>query len=163
MISDTIRQRLEERFSSELPEFYKENYFWLDTTKEFADGIDELELPGVKTLKLTGSNNFEVKKLLSTDDLTSNYLIYDPLSYAKDQHDDWLLDIKLYSEEFRADLVSLQMEELNIEPSLAMQKTVKLYPKFFDNKERKTKLKNLNKDTKAHFNYILILYLCFAV
>lgn len=162
MISDTIRQRLEERFSSELPEFYKRRIiFWLDTTKEFADGIDELELPGVKTLKLTGSNNFEVKKLLSTDDLTSNYLIYDPLSYAKDQHDDWLLDIKLYSEEFRADLVSLQMEELNIEPSLAMQKTVKLYPKFFDNKERKTKLKKFEQRYQSplqlHIDIISVL------
>ncbi len=45
---------------------------------------------------------------------TSNYLIYCPFSYEKIQ-DNWLLDIELYSEEFRADFISMQMEELNIE------------------------------------------------
>ena len=144
MLSETIKLRLAERFAAPLTEFHKRRIvFWHDEDGEFADGVDELNLPGVSIVKLTGSNNFAVKKLLSADDLTGDYLVYDPLSYAKDQHDDWLLDIKLYSEDFRADLVSLQMEELLVEPSSAMRKTMKLYSKFLDNKDRKAKLKRI--------------------
>ena len=144
MLSETIKLRLAERFTAPLTEFHKRRIvFWHDEDGEFADGVDELDLPGVSVVKLTGTNNFAVKKLLSADNLTGDYLIYDPLSYEKDQHDDWLLDIKLYSEEFRADLVSLQMEELFVEPSSAMRKTMKLYSKFLGNKERKAKLKRI--------------------
>ncbi len=146
MLSETIKLRLAERFAAPLPEFYKRRIvFWHDEDGEFTDAIDELNLSGVNIVKLTGTNNFAVKKLLSSDDLTDNYLIYDPLSYERDQHDDWLLDIKLYSEEFRADLVSLQMEELFVEPSSAMRKAMKLYAKFLDNKDRKAKLRRIGR------------------
>src|SRR5690349_8577608 len=118
MLSDTIKSRLVERFAAPLPEFHKRRIvFWYDEDSEFAEAVDELALSGVTLVKLNGKNNFAVKKLLAADDLTSDYLVYDPLSYDKDGKDDWLLDIKLYSEEFRADLVSLQMEELLVEPS----------------------------------------------
>jgi len=142
MLSETIKQRLSDRFTAPLPEFHKRRIvFWQDEDREFTDAINELDLPGVNIIKLTGNNNFVIKKLLSSDNLKSNYLVYDPLSYEKDHHDDWLLDIKLYSESFRADLVSLQMEELFVEPSSAMRKTMKLYAKFLDNKDRKAKLR----------------------
>ncbi|GAB1477135.1 hypothetical protein MASR2M70_19710 [Bacillota bacterium] len=94
-----------------------------------------------ETIKLRLAERFAAP--LPADDLTGVYLIYDPLTYEKDRQDDWLLDIKLYSEDFRADLVSLQMEELLVEPSSAMRKTVKLYAKFLDNKDRKAKLKRI--------------------
>jgi hypothetical protein len=113
-------------------------------------------------VKLTGRNNFAVKKLLSVDDLTSDYLIYDPLSYEKDHQDDWLLDIKLYSEEFRADLVSLQMEELCVEPSSAMRKTMKLYAKFLDNKDRRAKLRRIGRtyQTPLQLHIDIMAVLC---
>ena len=146
MLSETIKSRLTERFASPLPEFHKRRIiFWHDEDGEFAEQLNELDLPGVNIIKLTGTNNFAVKKLLSADDLTSDYLIYDPLAYEKDHKDDWLLDIKLYSEEFRADLVSIQMDELSVEPSSAMRKTIKLYAKFLDNKERKAKLRKIGR------------------
>jgi len=121
MLSETIKHRLTERFAAPLPEFHKRRIvFWHDEDGEFAAEADELALPGVTLVKLTGNNNFFVKKLLTADDLAGDYLIYDPLAYDKEHKDDWLLDIRLYSEEFRADLVSLQMEELLVEPSSAI-------------------------------------------
>ncbi|MEX1029996.1 MAG: BREX-1 system phosphatase PglZ type A [Paenibacillaceae bacterium] len=150
MLSDTIKSRLAERFAAPLPEFHKRRIvFWHDEDGEFTEAVDELSLSGVTLVKLNGKNNFAVKKLLAADDLTGDYLVYDPLSYEKDQKDDWLLDIKLYSEEFRADLVSLQMEELLIEPSSAMRKTMKLYAKFLDNKDRKAKLRKIGRTYQA--------------
>ncbi|HEM3678489.1 TPA: BREX-1 system phosphatase PglZ type A [Streptococcus suis] len=146
MLSEKIKSRLAERFVAPLPEFHKRRIiFWHDEDREFAEGIDELSLEGVNIVKLNGKNNFAVKKLLASDHLTSDYLIYDPFVYEKDQKDDWLLDIKLYSEEFRADLVSIQMEELFVEPTTAMRKTMRLYAKFLDNKERKGKLRKIGK------------------
>ena len=146
MVQSNIQSRLAERFAAPLPEFHKRRIiFWHDEDGEFAEQVNELDLPGVSIVKLTGKNNFAVKKLLAADDLTSDYLIYDPLAYEKDHKDDWLLDIKLYSEEFRADLVSIQMEELLVEPSSAMRKTMKLYAKFLDNKDRKAKLRRIGR------------------
>ena len=138
-----ITLNLNERFSAPLPEFYKRRIvFWQDEDREFESMLDELSIPDVTVIKLTGTNNFAVKKLLLHDDLTGNYLIYNPFSYA-DPKDNWLLDIEKFSEEYRADLISTRMNELNIEASPAMRKTVKLYAKFFDSKERIERLKRI--------------------
>ncbi len=163
MLSDTIKSRLVERFAAPLPEFHKRRIvFWHDEEAEFAEAVEELSIGDVTLVKLNGKNNFAVKKLLAADDLTGDYLVYDPLSYDKDGKDDWLLDIKLYSEEFRADLVSLQMEELLVEPSSAMRKTMKLYAKFLENKERKAKLRKIGRtyQTPLQLHIDIMAVLC---
>ena len=80
-----------------------------------------MTLNNAKLLALTGTNNFAVKKLLSVDDTTNNYLVYCPLS-VESPEENWLLDIELYSEEFRADLISIWMDELGIPSTPAMRK-----------------------------------------
>jgi hypothetical protein len=163
MLSETIKLRLSERFGAPLPEFYKRRIvFWHDEDSEFAEQVDGLGLPAVKVVKLTGRNNFAVKKLLSIDDIDSDYLVYDPLSYMKDLKDDWLLDVRLYSEEFRADLVSFQMEELLVEPSSAMRKTMKLYAKFLESKDRKARLRRIGRtyQTPLQLHIDIMAVLC---
>lgn len=143
MSTQSIEQTLTERFAAPLPDFYQRRIiFWQDEEREFEALLGELEIPNVKIVALTGTNNFEVKKLLLHDDLTSNYLIYNPFSYA-DQSENWLRDIELYSETFRADLVSMQMQVLGVAESPVMRRTMKLYRKFFANKERVAKLARL--------------------
>lgn len=89
-----------------LEENYKRRIiFWHDPEGEFASLIDELRLDGVKILKLTGTNNFAAKQLLSDTDTDSDYLVYDPLSYS-DVRDNWLLDIELYSEDSLTNFLS---------------------------------------------------------
>lgn len=135
-----VEKSLKERFAAPLKDNYKRRIvFWQDLDGEFAGQVDELQLDGVKLLKLTGANNFAAKMLLSETDLESDYLVYNPLSYA-DIRDDWLLDIELYSEQFRADLLSLRMQELNMPPVTALRRAMKGYSRFFDNKERMAKL-----------------------
>lgn len=146
MPNDRVQFNLTERFAAPLPEFHRRRIvFWHDEDREFEKDVDELELNGVKIIKLTGANNFAVKKLLLHDDLDSDFLVYCPISYA-DEEDNWLQDIEYYSEPFRADFISMQMEELNIAPSAAMRKTVKLYAKFFDSRERVQKLRKFGRD-----------------
>jgi len=112
MLSETIKSRLAERFAAPLPEFYRRRIvFWYDEDVYFVSEVDGLIPQGVNLVKLTVKNNFAVKKLLVADDLTSDNLVYDPLAYEKDHKDDWLLDIKIYSGKFRADLDSIQILE----------------------------------------------------
>lgn len=145
MDSDKIIQELNQRFAAPLPEFYKRRIiFWYDEDGEFRERLDEVALNNAKLVVLTGTNNFAVKKLLSVDDTTNNYLVYCPLSYEKPE-DDWLLDIEMYSEEFRADLISIWMDEMGIPSTPAMRKQVKDYRKFFKAKVRRDKIASQNK------------------
>ena len=132
-----IGQELNRRFLEPLPEFYKRRIIvWYDEEKEFAEEISSLELINAKVLCLTGSNNFVVKKTLAIDEPTQNFLIYNPISYEKID-DDWLLDVELYSEEFRADLIAIWMDEMGIPSSVALRNQVKKYSKFLNAKARR--------------------------
>lgn len=132
MDSEKIVQELNQKFAAPLPEFYQRRIvFWYDEDKEFEDKLDEIVLLDAKIISLTGSNNFEVKKLLGVDDTTSNYLVYCPLFYEKVE-DNWLVDIQLYSEEFRADLISIWMDEMGIPNTPALRKQVKNYQKLLN-------------------------------
>lgn len=139
-MSINVEQTLKERFAAPLEENYKRRIiFWQDPDGEFSDLVDELCIDGVKILKLTGKNNFAAKHILSETDTDSNYLVYNPISYS-DIRDNWLLDIELYSEEFRADLLSIRMQSLGVSDTPQMRKAMKSYSKFFENKERVAKL-----------------------
>lgn len=145
MDSDKIIQELNQRFDAPLPEFYKRRIvFWYDEDGEFQDRLGGITLNNAKLLALTDTNNFAVKKLLSVDDTTNNYLVYCPLSYEKPE-DNWLLDIELYSEGFRADLLSIWMDELGIPQAPAIRKQVKEYRKYFNAKARRDKIAGQSK------------------
>ena len=129
---EKVIQELQRRFAAPLPEYYHRRIiFWQDEDREFEDKLDEIQLNNAKIVALTGNNTFMVKKLLGSDDQTSNYLVYNPLSFDKPD-DDWLMDVKLYSEEFRADLLSMWMDEMGLPSGFAMRKQVKHYRKFFN-------------------------------
>ena len=140
MDSEKIIQDLNRRFAAPLPEFYKRRIVvWIDEDQEFVDKLDEITLGGAKVVALTGTNNFYVKKLLAVDDPTSNYLVYRPFAYESDE-DNWLLDIELYGEEFRADLVSMWMDEMGIPQTPALRRSFKQYRKFFNAQARRNKV-----------------------
>ena len=160
-MNERVQLNLSERFAAPLPEFHRRRIvFWKDEDREFEREIDELNLPGVKVVKLTGTNNFAVKKLLLHDDLDSDFLIYCPVAY-RGVEDDWLQDIEYYSEIFRADFISTLMDELNIEPSANMRKAVRLYAKFLESKERRQKLlrigRNYTKPLELHIDIMSVL------
>lgn len=145
-MSMNIEKTLQERFSAPLQDNYSRRIiFWQDPEGEFSTLVDELRLEGVNILKLTGTNNFAAKMLLSETDTKSNYLVYNPISYS-DIRDNWLLDIELYSEEFRADMLSIRMQELHMPATTPLRKAMKSYSKFFDSKERVAKLKAFHSD-----------------
>lgn len=151
---EKITQDLNRRFSAHLSEFYKRRIiFWIDTDKEFEDKIGEISLENAKVLVLTGKNNFAAKKLLAEDDTTSNFLVYCPLAFEKPE-DNWLINIELYSEEFRADLNSIWMDEMGLPNNPTIRKMVKGYRKFFNSAERRgsvaTMAKNIGTASQLH-------------
>ena len=140
MDAEKIIQDLNRRFVAPVPEFYKRRIVvWIDEDQEFVDKLDEITINGAKVVALTGNNNFYVKKLLAVDDPTSNYLIYRPFAYESDE-DNWLLDVELYGEEFRADLVSMWMDEMGIPQTPALRRGFKQYRKFFNAQTRRNKV-----------------------
>lgn len=142
---EKVIQDLNRRFAAPLPEYYHRRIiFWHDEDREFEDKLDEIQLDNAKLVALNGSNTFMVKKLLGSDDLTSNYLVYNPLSFDKPD-DDWLIDMKLYSEEFRADLISMWMDEIGLVSNIAMRKQVKYYRNFFRAQDRRLRIKSQGK------------------
>ena len=156
-----IEQSLRDRFAAVLPENYRRRIiFWKDPGREFEGQIDDFDLDGVKIVKLTGTNNFAVKMLLSETDTSSDYLVYDPLNY-NESRENWLLDIELYSEVFRADLVSIRMQELNMADTPALRQAVKGYARFFGSKERIAKLTAFhsvyNTPAQLHLDVLAVL------
>lgn len=163
MSLEKIQFTLRERFAAPLPDFYRRRIvFWQDPDREFEDLVEEIDLPGVTTLKLTETNRFAAKKLLSHDDPTGDYLVYNPLSYPPEK--DWLRDIVLYSEVFRADLTSLRAAELNVADTPALRKTIRLYKRFLDSQDRRKKLRALGrryeKPLPFHLDVLSVLAGC---
>lgn len=141
---DAVLLDLNRRFAVPLLEFYDRRIiFWYDEDREFEDKLDDLRLENATLVKLTGSNTFAVKKLLCEDDLTSNFLVYQPLSFDKPD-DNWLVNVQLYSEEFRADLNSIWMEEMGLPSTPVIRQQVKGYRKFFGAKPRRDAVSKLN-------------------
>ena len=157
-----IIQDLNRRFAAPLPEFYKRRIiFWYDEDREFEDKVEELALDNARVLVLTGCNNFEAKKLLAVDDTTSNYLVYCPLRFEKPE-DNWLINIELYSEEFRADLNSIWMDEMGLPNNATVRRMVKGYRKFFNNIERRKSVAAMAKNivTASQLHMAVMASIC---
>ena len=162
MDTDKVIQDLNRRFAAPLPEFYQRRIiFWYDEDKEFEDKLDEVVLENAKVIALTGNNTFSVKKLLSGDDLTTNYLVYSSCVYNCPD-DNWLLDVELYSEEFRADLISIWMDEMGLTSNPAMRKQIKNYRAYFNAKDRRLKVSTQNKvpATPAQLHMAVMAAIC---
>lgn len=160
--TDKITQELNKRFAAPLLEFYDRRIiFWYDEDREFEDKLDEIVLDNAKLLILTGSNSFAAKKLLAADDTAENYLVYCPLQYEKPE-DDWLINIKLYSEEFRADLNSIRIDEMGLPNTPAVRQIVRRYRKFFNSMERRKAVSSLRKDigTASQLHLAVLASIC---
>lgn len=161
MAIEDIKEELEQRFAEPLPEFYKRRIiFWNDEEKEFINEINDFSLSNAKVLVLNESNQFISKKILSNDDLDSNYLVYNPL--YSDSETDWFLDIKLYSDEYRSDMTSRYMQEMGILNTPALRKVMKEYVSFFNAISRRDAVKKLGItiDTPPKLHLAVVAAIC---
>jgi hypothetical protein len=80
-----------------------------------------------------------VKKRIEVDEREAKFLIYFP-SAEPEPDRDWLLDVRLYSEQFFADHSSMLLNELGI-PKMALRTHIRKRQSFFANKQRISGLK----------------------
>ncbi|MDO4573506.1 MAG: BREX-1 system phosphatase PglZ type A, partial [Clostridia bacterium] len=162
METDQIIQDLNRRFQAPLPDFYRRRViFWYDEEREFEEQIGEVSLDCAEVVILTGSNSFAAKKYICEDNTSGNILVYCPLSYEK-KEDDWLLNVELYSEEYRADLNSLWMSEMGLPATPVIRRQLKTYRKFFAAKDRRAKVAALAKhiQSASHMHLAVMAAIC---
>lgn len=115
--------------------------FWNDVDQEFSAELTLLVPDGATLIMLDDEPKLQLKQKLEIQDLNGKYLLYSPQAEPLPE-DDWLLNIRLYSRIFRADAVSVQLDELGL-LNQAMREHLKRRAKFLRNKDRLEKLKRL--------------------
>lgn len=161
MAIEDIKKELEQRFAEPLDEFYKRRIiFWNDEDCDFKEEVAGLELSNAKVLMLDTTNQFASKQLLSSIDQESNYLVYNPL--ISDFEHDWFLDIKLYSEEYRADQISRWMSYMHIANTPDLRNAVKLYKGFFNAASRRKLMSSFDGviDKKSSLYMSILAVIC---
>jgi len=116
--------------------------FWNDPEKEFEITLSTIQLPkGVKLLRMDQTALLELKIRIERDDPEARYLLYSSKE-EPDYENDWLLDIRLYSRSFRADKPTIILAQLGLAHQ-HLREHIAARRKFFDNKQRFQKLKQL--------------------
>jgi uncharacterized protein (TIGR02687 family) len=118
--------------------------FWNDPDREFVDYLSgSLFSPvqGVNVIRLDQTGMLDAKLKIERSDPDSKFLVYSPTE-EPNYDEDWLLDIRLYSRNFRADKASIVLDELGLQ-SHHLREHLADRRKFCDNKERLQKLKSL--------------------
>ena len=130
--------------------------FWYDPEQSFTEELEHLAnalslaketgdkaakvLPNDLTILNMGNESvLAVKKRIEVDERESKFLIYFP-SAEPEPDRDWLLDVRLYSEQFFADHSSMLLNELGI-PKMALRTHIRKRHAFFANKQRIAGLK----------------------
>jgi uncharacterized protein (TIGR02687 family) len=112
---------------------------WYDANGEWASEFDDYQPAQAEKLRVEG-NEFSVKVAISRAPLKQRFLLYLPSAKPPEQGN-WLLDLLLAGHEFTADRASLDIQEAGL--TLEFKELAKEHEKFFNAKERTTKLKEL--------------------
>ncbi|OYD07754.1 BREX-1 system phosphatase PglZ type A [Paludifilum halophilum] len=116
--------------------------FWYDEDGEGRD-LEEirptLEEQGIRVWELTQLNAFRTKYKVEVEEQETSFLLYAPFVKPPD-HKNLLLDIFLYSTEFKTDEIALLAEELGLDATLA-RPFLQRYRVFFREKQRKEKFR----------------------
>ena len=157
--TEKIIQELNKRFAEPLKEFYTRRIiFWKDEEREYEDKLEGFELENAKLVILKERNQFAVKKLIACDEPNSNLLIYTNVTH-EDLDDDWLLDAKLYGEEYHSDLLSQIIDEMGMSNEQPVREAVRLYrDTYFKSKAHRNKVASLSINiTKAGQVHLAVL------
>ena len=113
--------------------------FWNDAEAAYADQITTLVPAGVFLIRMDQESALAIKHRLEIDETTTRFLLY-AATPEPDYEADWLLDIRLYSKTFRADLASAHLDELGL-TNAALHAHLALRRPFLKSKARLAKLR----------------------
>lgn len=133
------------QIENKLNELFKNHrvIFWNDSESEFSELISNLDINDAEILFPKDIGQFKTKYLIEIENPHQKYIVYSAESEPKFE-DDWLLDIRLYSYQFRADRSSLIVAELGLREH-HLRDHIKKRSAFFASKERFSKLKSFIK------------------
>ncbi|TWU38977.1 hypothetical protein Q31b_40550 [Novipirellula aureliae] len=134
-------KQLTEALSKIYDEEHQRIVFWNDPQQEFDRTVETLDLDGINVVRLDQVGSIETKLRIEREEPDAKFLLYAPTEEPEFE-DDILLDIRLYSRSFRADRSSIILDELGLARQ-HLRSHLTLRRKFFDNKERLGKLKQL--------------------
>ncbi len=118
--------------------------FWHDPQGEFAEYVAEGlsgDLGSVKVLHAQERGGLATKRQLEQEDPKGKYLVY-TRGEVPVPEEDWLLDIRLYSAEFHADVASIWSQDLGL-VGLSMRDHLKARATFLGSQDRRSRLKRL--------------------
>ncbi|MUV38425.1 hypothetical protein JNUCC1_02263 [Lentibacillus sp. JNUCC-1] len=133
-LSETQRV-LADFFQKELTHNKKRHLvFWYDESGEFAEDIEQIDIPGVRKWIIRKDNLFATKYELEKRDPDSHFLLYANMPKPIPR-EDWLYDQFCMGQEFATDKITVIMRELGLTDD-ALRETFKTFQSFFNNKER---------------------------
>lgn len=112
--------------------------FWNDTDGEFTSQVDQLDLPGVRVIRLDRTPALQAKIGIERE-RGAQWLFYAPFPEPAPSAD-WLLDARLRGKAFSADTASMQLDELGLS-TLALRGHLKRRAKFLRARDRLDRLK----------------------
>lgn len=115
--------------------------FWNDADGSYVDQISTLVPAGVTLIRMDQEPALAIKHRLEILEPTKQFLLYAPTAEPACEND-WLLDIRLYSKTFRADLASEHLDALGLS-NAALHSHLTLRRPFLKSKARLDKLRQL--------------------
>ncbi|USX11083.1 BREX-1 system phosphatase PglZ type A [Paraburkholderia fungorum] len=112
--------------------------FWNDADGEFAAQVDQLDLQGVRVVRLDETPALQAKIDIERE-RGAQWLFYAPFPQPEPAAD-WLLDARLRGKAFSADTASMQLDELGLSTQ-ALRAHLKERAKFLRARERLDRLK----------------------
>lgn len=111
---------------------------WHDPDGEFAESVEELELPGIELMVERENELFSLKQVLNEDLAGRRVLLYRP----RERHleGDWLADVEVRSMPFSADYASIQLRELGAADTPEMRFELKARKRWLSKKTNVRKL-----------------------
>ena len=130
------------RIKEKLTELFAKHrvVFWNDANADFKDELSGCLPQDVEIVRPDVIGQFKTKVILEIEKPGSKFLLYSALSEPRAE-DDWLLDIRLYGYQFRADTASMIVEELGLQ-HLHLRDHFAKRIKFFSRKQRFAKLQS---------------------
>ena len=113
---------------------------WHDLDGEFSAALDDLQLAGVRLVRMDQSPMLTVKLDIERA-AGQRWLLYSTLPEPEPSQD-WLLDVRLRAKSFRADSTSILLEDLGL-TSLSLVPHLKQRSRFLRAKDRVDRLKRL--------------------
>lgn len=114
---------------------------WHDPDSEFAESVEDLDLPGVELLVERENEHFPLKRALNEDLSGRRILVY--RQRERRLEGDWLADVEVRSAPFSADYISIQLRELGAADTPEMRSELNAHKKWLSKKTDVRRLKEL--------------------